>query len=189
MASQITTMLALVALLALSTIATATATCLQNNPHVMGMTMMDPCMQSCMMQQPLAMVMMGMTAMDPCMHSCMMQQPLAVVISSPSWMMRMNSMVSCMQSCMMQQAFSIGGSSLPTMVMQQQPFSTVKQQCCMQPIMMQGVMSPSCHCGTICQMMQLQQMRMAVQRPSMCSTTVMPPLVAYGQKPFLCCAF
>ncbi|OQU92005.1 hypothetical protein SORBI_3001G274025 [Sorghum bicolor] len=191
MASQTTKMLALVAaLLALSTIATATANCLQNIPHVMGMTVMDPCMQSCMMQQPLAMVMMGMTAMDPCMQSCMMQQPLAMVISSPSLMMRMNSMVSCVQSCMTQQAFSIGGSSLSKMVMQPQPFSMMQQQCCMQPMMMQGLMSPPCHCGAMCQlMMHLQQMQMTLQLPSMYSTTAMPTLVAYGQKPFPCCAF
>nr|ACN58179.1 delta-coixin [Coix lacryma-jobi] len=166
MASQTTKMLALVVLLALSTIATATTTCLQNAPRMMGMTMVDPCMQSCMMQQSLAMA-----------------------ISSPSLVMGMNSVVSCMQSCMMQHAFAIGGSSLPTVVMQRQPFTMAQQQCCMQPMMMQGVMSPLCHCGVVCQMMQLQQMRMEAQLPSMCSATAMPILAAYAQRPFPCCAF
>ncbi|RCV43447.1 hypothetical protein SETIT_9G294900v2 [Setaria italica] len=120
MASRI----ALVVLLALSAVATTTATCPQNFPLMMGIGMMDPCMQSCMMQQPFT-----------------MQSPLAML----------------------------------------------QQQCCMQS-MMQGMMSPQCRCGAMCQMMHLQQIRIAMQLPFMWNTAAMMMQPTYWRQPFPSCA-
>ncbi|RCV43448.1 hypothetical protein SETIT_9G294900v2 [Setaria italica] len=159
MASRI----ALVVLLALSAVATTTATCPQNFPLMMGIGMMDPCMQSCMMQQPFTMV------------------------SSFSPIMGMGSMVPCMQSCMMQRAFTIGGSPLLAMLMQQSPLAMLQQQCCMQS-MMQGMMSPQCRCGAMCQMMHLQQIRIAMQLPFMWNTAAMMMQPTYWRQPFPSCA-
>nr|ANH22183.1 putative storage protein [Eragrostis tef] len=89
MASQTTKIFAIVALVALSAIAASAATCPQSFPSMMGMGMMSPCMQSCMMQHaftmassPLSAMTMGM--MSPqcqCSAMCqMMMQQQAMIM-------------------------------------------------------------------------------------------------------------
>ncbi|KAF8779696.1 hypothetical protein HU200_002448 [Digitaria exilis] len=126
--------------------------------------------------------MMEMGLMYPCMQSCMMQQPFTMASSSSS-MMGMGSMVPCMQSCMMQQPFSMVGSPFLAMMLQQSPWA-MQQQCCSQKTMIQGMMSPQCHCGSMCQIMQMQQSRMATQLPLVWNRAAMMVQPNYYKQPF-----
>ncbi|KAF8748656.1 hypothetical protein HU200_012876 [Digitaria exilis] len=153
-------MFALFALLALCASA-ATAT-------VMASGSMNPCMQYCMTQQPLAMnacmqncmmqqsFTMGSFAMSPCMQYCMTQHPLAMnpcmqyCMKQQSFAMGSSAVNPCMQYCMMQQPFTMGSFASQTSMMLQQPWALPLQQYWTQMVMP----FQQCHCGAISQVTQ-----------------------------------
>nr|QIN53275.1 10 kDa prolamin [Eleusine coracana subsp. coracana] len=118
MASHTTKILvALVALLALSTIAANAASCPQSFMPMTGIDVISPCMQSCMMRQS-SFTMGGslspvgiMDPMDLCMQSCMVQQAFTMGIMSP----QCHCGVMCQTMMMQQQRMAMATPLLPYM--------------------------------------------------------------------------
>ncbi|KAK3132156.1 hypothetical protein QOZ80_6AG0516670 [Eleusine coracana subsp. coracana] len=116
MASNTTKILALIALLALSTIAANAASCPQSFLSMMGVDVTSPCMQSCMMRQSSftmggSLSPVGMDPMDLCMQSCMMQQAFTMGIMLP----QCHCGVMCQTTMMQQQRMAMAMRLLPYM--------------------------------------------------------------------------